>query len=41
MLKNELGSIFSEIIIYGQDWDTGIISDENVIDNDFYIVVCN
>lgn len=41
ILKNELGSIFSKIIIYGQDRDTGIISEENVIDNDFYIAVCN
>lgn len=38
-LKNELGSLF-DIHMYGQDWDTGEITDKNVRENDFYIVVC-
>ena len=40
MLKNKLGSIFNEVEIYGQDWDTGIINRENAIENDMYIAVC-
>ena len=40
VLKNTLGSIFSDVKIYGQDWDTAIISEANVIENDFYITVC-
>lgn len=39
-LKNECGSVFDEVKIYGQDWEHGKISDENVRDNDFYICVC-
>ena len=39
-LKNILGSIFDEIEIFGQDWDTAKISSKNVRLNDFYIVVC-
>jgi len=40
ILKNELGSLFPDVKIYGQDWDTGEISDEDVMNNDFYICVC-
>ena len=40
VLKNTLGSVFDEVKIYGQDWDTSVISENNVIDNDFYIAVC-
>lgn len=39
-IKNVLGSIFSEVTIYGQDWDTSKISSEDVPHNDFYIAVC-
>lgn len=40
LLKNELGSLFNNIKMYGQDWDTAEISEDNVRENDFYIVVC-
>jgi 2-polyprenyl-3-methyl-5-hydroxy-6-metoxy-1,4-benzoquinol methylase len=39
-IKNILGSIFSNIEILGQDWDTAEISGEHVRDNDFYLAVC-
>lgn len=40
LIKNELGGIFSDVRLYGQDWKTGIINEDNVRDNDFYIAVC-
>lgn len=40
LIKNTLGSLFKEVTIWGQDWDTGIISLDHVVDNDFYIAVC-
>ena len=39
-LKNECGSVFDEVTIYGQDWATGKISQDNVREGDFYVVVC-
>ena len=39
IIKNVLGSYFPEVKIYGQDWDTAEISDDNVRENDFYIAV--
>lgn len=39
-LKNRVGSIFSGIELWGQDWDTGLIDRENVMNNDLYIGVC-
>lgn len=38
VLKNTLSSIFKNVEILGQDWDSAIISDN--IDNDFYICIC-
>jgi len=40
LLKNELGSVFDSVTIYGQDWDTAEISLDHVKENDFYICVC-
>lgn len=40
VLKNILGSVFGSVEILGQDWDTGEISDRDVINNDFYIAIC-
>lgn len=39
LIKNVLGSYFKTVKIYGQDWDTAEISDENIRNNDFYIAV--
>ena len=39
-IKNICGSYFENVKIYGQDWDTAEISDDNVRNNDFYIAVC-
>lgn len=38
-LFNCFWSVFDYVRIYGQDWDTAKISDKNVRENDFYIVV--
>lgn len=40
LLKNELGSVFDTVTVYGQDWDTAEISLDHVKENDFYICVC-
>lgn len=40
VLKNTLGSIFPKVEILGQDWDSGEMSNKDVIDNDFYIAIC-
>jgi 2-polyprenyl-3-methyl-5-hydroxy-6-metoxy-1,4-benzoquinol methylase len=39
-LKNTLESVFDEVIMLGQDWDTAEFSEEDVEKNDFYIAVC-
>lgn len=39
-LKNKVGSIFGNIELWGQDWDTGVIDRENVMNNDLYIGIC-
>jgi len=39
-LKNELGNIFPNVIIYGQDWDSAEIVDDLVRENDFFIAIC-
>lgn len=40
ILKNELGSIFGDVEIRGQDWDTAKITRTHVRENDFYICIC-
>lgn len=40
LIKNTLGSMFSSVTIWGQDWDTAVIDLDHVVDNDFYVVVC-
>jgi 2-polyprenyl-3-methyl-5-hydroxy-6-metoxy-1,4-benzoquinol methylase len=40
-LKNILGSLFNNVRMYGQSWETGLISEENVIENDYYLCVCS
>jgi SAM-dependent methyltransferase len=39
-LKNVVGSIFGGIELWGQDWDTGIIDKECVMNNDIFVGVC-
>lgn len=41
LIKNILGSFFSSVKMYGQNWDTAEISDENVRGNDFYVAVAS
>jgi len=41
IIKNELGSVFKNVKIYGQDWDTAKITTEHVPNEDFYIAVCS
>jgi 2-polyprenyl-3-methyl-5-hydroxy-6-metoxy-1,4-benzoquinol methylase len=39
-LKNQLGSEFRRVRMFGQDWETGKITDDHALDDDFYIAVC-
>lgn len=39
-IKNICGSVFSKVCIYGQDWDTGDISEDSVRENDFFVAEC-
>jgi len=39
-IKNVCGSVFDKVTIYGQDWDTAKISQDDVRNNDFYVAVC-
>jgi cyclopropane fatty-acyl-phospholipid synthase-like methyltransferase len=39
-LKNVVGSIFGGIELWGQDWDTGIIDKELIMNNDIYVGLC-
>jgi len=39
-IRNIIGSIFDDVEILGQDWETGTITSDNVFNNAFYIAVC-
>jgi 2-polyprenyl-3-methyl-5-hydroxy-6-metoxy-1,4-benzoquinol methylase len=41
VLKNILSSKFKSVEMWGQDWDSGIISKVNPESNDFFIAVCH
>ncbi len=38
--QETLEETFSQVVIFGQDWDTAEITDENVKEEDFYIAIC-
>lgn len=39
-LQNELGNIFSSVLILGQEWADGSISDKQISTAGFYLAVC-
>lgn len=39
-LEEAARGIFSAVETYGQDWDTAVIDQDDVADNDFYVLVC-
>ena len=35
-----LSMFFTKVNCLGQDWETGLVSDKNILKNDFYIFIC-
>lgn len=40
MLIEKLSNVFAKVSLFGQDWDTANITENNVREEDFYIAVC-